>query len=156
MLTENIKNKLLQIIELSNGSIIIVGSISAYLNGIVTGKGIGDIDILTNDIKNLEGLGEIVKFRNNKMIGIEIDRYYIKSDEILIDIFVHPNINGGIKTSIVDGIEIKHQTLEKQIKVLEKILENVKEYKKDSFLPIFEKKLELFNQYITNEYIYNK
>jgi hypothetical protein len=121
---EVIKNKVIEIHQLTEGNVIFVGSISSYFNKIT--NEIKDIDIVLKDktyFSQLEILGEIKSFPNpSNLFGENVERYYIEND-VTIDIFVN---NEATKTEIIniDKHNINIVTLESQINHYKELLQN--------------------------------
>jgi hypothetical protein len=115
-----IKNNIKQINNITENNVIFVGSISSYFNNVETE--VNDIDILLRDIKYLDDLkvfGEVIQStRSEDILGNDVLKYYIKQDNLLIDIFVH-NKEEEILEADLDGIIIKYVSLNSQIKHIE-------------------------------------
>ena len=112
-----VKDIVKQINEITEGNAIFVGSISSYFNILETE--INDVDILLRDTKYLNGLkvfGEVIQStRSSDILGEDVLKYYIKYNDITIDIFIH-NKEEEILEGSLEGIEIKYVSLNSQIK----------------------------------------
>jgi hypothetical protein len=112
-----IKNTIKQINNITENNVIFVGSISSYFNNVETE--VNDIDILLRDVKyvdNLKVFGEVIQStRSEDILGNDVLKYYIKQDNLLIDIFVH-NKEEEILEADLDGVSIKYVSLNSQIK----------------------------------------
>jgi hypothetical protein len=118
-----IKNNIKEINNITQGNVIFVGSISSYFNNVETE--VNDIDILLRDIKYLDDLkvfGEVIQStRSEDILGNDVLKYYIKQDNLLIDIFVH-NKEEEILEADLDGVSIKYVSLNSQIKHIEEFM----------------------------------
>jgi hypothetical protein len=112
-----IKNTIKQINNITENNVIFVGSISSYFNNVETE--VNDIDILLRDVKyvdNLKVFGEVIQStRSEDILGNDVLKYYIKQDNLLIDIFVH-NKEEEILEADLDGVSIKYVSLNSQVK----------------------------------------
>ena len=112
-----VKDIVKQINEITEGNAIFVGSISSYFNILETE--INDVDILLRDNKYLNDLkvfGEVIQStRSSDILGEDVLKYYIKYNDITIDIFIH-NKEEEILEGSLEGIEIKYVSLNSQIK----------------------------------------
>jgi hypothetical protein len=118
-----IKNNIKQINNITENNVIFVGSISSYFNNVETQ--VNDIDILLRDIKYLDDLkvfGEVIQStRSEDILGNDVLKYYIKQDNLLIDIFVH-NKEEEILEADLDGTVIKYVSLNSQVKHIEEFM----------------------------------
>jgi hypothetical protein len=118
-----IKNTIKQINNITENNVIFVGSISSYFNNVETE--VNDIDILLRDIKYLDDLkvfGEVIQStRSEDILGNDVLKYYIKQDNLLIDIFVH-NKEEEILEADLDGTIIKYVSLNSQVKHIEEFM----------------------------------
>jgi len=118
-----IKNTIKQINNITENNVIFVGSISSYFNNVETQ--VNDIDILLRDVKyvdNLKVFGEVIQCtRSEDILGNDILKYYIKQDNLLIDIFVH-NKEEEILEADLDGVLIKYVSLNSQIKHIQEFM----------------------------------
>ena len=118
-----IKNNIKQINNITENNVIFVGSISSYFNNVETE--VNDIDILLRDIKYLDDLkvfGEVIQStRSEDILGNDVLKYYIKQDNLLIDIFVH-NKEEEILEADLDGTVIKYVSLNSQVKHIEEFM----------------------------------
>ena len=112
-----IKNNIKEINNITQGNVIFVGSISSYFNNVETE--VNDIDILLRDVKyvdNLKVFGEVIQStRSEDILGNDVLKYYIKQNDLLIDIFVH-NKEEEILEADLDGVSIKYVSLNSQVK----------------------------------------
>lgn len=112
-----IKNTIKQINNITENNVIFVGSISSYFNNVETE--VNDIDILLRDVKyvdNLKVFGEVIQStRSEDILGNDVLKYYIKQNDLLIDIFVH-NKEEEILEADLDGVSIKYVSLNSQVK----------------------------------------
>ena len=118
-----IKNTIKQINNITENNVIFVGSISSYFNNVETE--VYDIDILLRDVKyvdNLKVFGEVIQStRSEDILGNDVLKYYIKQDNLLIDIFVH-NKEEEILEADLDGVSIKYVSLNSQIKHIQEFM----------------------------------
>jgi len=118
-----IKNTIKQINNITENNVIFVGSISSYFNNVETE--VNDIDILLRDVKyvdNLKVFGEVIQStRSEDILGNDVLKYYIKQDNLLIDIFVH-NKEEEILEADLDGVSIKYVSLNSQIKHIQEFM----------------------------------
>ena len=118
-----IKNNIKEINNITQGNVIFVGSISSYFNNVETE--VNDIDILLRDVKyvdNLKVFGEVIQStRSEDILGNDVLKYYIKQDNLLIDIFVH-NKEEEILEADLDGVSIKYVSLNSQIKHIQEFM----------------------------------
>ena len=118
-----IKNTIKQINIITENNVIFVGSISSYFNNVETE--VNDIDILLRDVKyvdNLKVFGEVIQStRSEDILGNDVLKYYIKQDNLLIDIFVH-NKEEEILEADLDGVSIKYVSLNSQIKHIQEFM----------------------------------
>jgi len=118
-----IKNTIKQINNITENNVIFVGSISSYFNNVETE--VNDIDILLRDVKyvdNLKVFGEAIQStRSEDILGNDVLKYYIKQDNLLIDIFVH-NKEEEILEADLDGASIKYVSLNSQIKHIQEFM----------------------------------
>ena len=112
-----IKNTIKQINNITENNVIFVGSISSYFNNVETE--VNDIDILLRDVKYVDDLkvfGEVIQStRSEDILGNNVLKYYIKQNNLLIDIFVH-NKEEEILEADLDGTVIKYVSLNSQVK----------------------------------------
>lgn len=112
-----IKNNIKEINNITQGNVIFVGSISSYFNNVETE--VNDIDILLRDVKYVDDLkvfGEVIQStRSEDILGNDVLKYYIKQNDLLIDIFVH-NKEEEILEADLDGVSIKYVSLNSQVK----------------------------------------
>ena len=118
-----IKNIIKQINDITENNVIFVGSIAGYFNNVETE--VNDIDILLRDIKYIDDLkifGEVIQStRSEDILGSDVLKYYIKQDNLLIDIFVH-NKEEEVLEIELDGTIIKYVSLDSQIKHMENFI----------------------------------
>ena len=118
-----IKNTIKQINNITENNVIFVGSISSYFNNVETE--VNDIDILLRDVKyvdNLKVFGEVIQStRSEDILGNNVLKYYIKQNNLLIDIFVH-NKEEEILEADLDGAVIKYVSLNSQVKHIEEFM----------------------------------
>jgi hypothetical protein len=118
-----IKNTIKQINNITENNVIFVGSISSYFNNVETE--VNDIDILLRDVKYVDDLkvfGEVIQStRSEDILGNDVLKYYIKQDNLLIDIFVH-NKEEEILEADLDGTVIKYVSLNSQVKHIEEFM----------------------------------
>ena len=118
-----IKNNIKQINNITENNVIFVGSISSYFNNVETE--VNDIDILLRDVKYVDDLkvfGEVIQStRSEDILGNDVLKYYIKQDNLLIDIFVH-NKEEEILEADLDGTVIKYVSLNSQVKHIEEFM----------------------------------
>ncbi len=118
-----IKNTIKQINNITENNVIFVGSISSYFNNVETE--VNDIDILLRDVKYVDDLkvfGEVIQStRSEDILGNDVLKYYIKQDDLLIDIFVH-NKEEEILEADLDGVSIKYVSLNSQIKHIQEFM----------------------------------
>ena len=118
-----IKDTIKKINKITEGNVIFVGSIARYFNDINTE--IHDIDILLRDSKYIDYLkifGELTQStRSADILGSDVLKYYIKQDNLTIDIFVHNKEEEILETNL-DGIIIKYVSLNSQIKHIENFI----------------------------------
>ena len=118
-----IKNNIKEINNITQGNVIFVGSISSYFNNVETE--VNDIDILLRDVKyvdNLKVFGEVIQStRSEDILGNDVLKYYIKQNDLLIDIFVH-NKEEEILEADLDGVSIKYVSLNSQIKHIQEFM----------------------------------
>ena len=118
-----IKNTIKQINNITENNVIFVGSISSYFNNVETE--VNDIDILLRDVKyvdNLKVFGEVIQStRSEDILGNDVLKYYIKQNDLLIDIFVH-NKEEEILEADLDGVSIKYVSLNSQIKHIQEFM----------------------------------
>ena len=109
--------------DVVENNVIFVGSISSYFNNVETE--VYDIDILLRDVKyvdNLKVFGEVIQStRSEDILGNDVLKYYIKQDNLLIDIFVH-NKEEEILEADLDGVSIKYVSLNSQIKHIQEFM----------------------------------
>lgn len=100
MISNLIKEKVIQINQLTKGNVIFVGSLSWVFNGI--DKNVRDIDIILSNkdyLSQFTVFGEIQSSKFPDLLGKDIERCYIISDDITIDIFIHTK---SYETKIVE------------------------------------------------------
>jgi hypothetical protein len=90
MISNLIKEKVIKINQLTEGNVTFVGSLSWVFNGI--DKNVRDIDIILPNktyLSQFKFFGEIQPSKFPNLLGEDIERCYIISDGITIDIFIH-------------------------------------------------------------------
>jgi hypothetical protein len=90
MISNLIKEKVIQINQLTEGNVIFVGSLSWIFNDI--DKNVRDIDIIIpnkNYLSQFTIFGDIKPSKFPDLFGKDVERCYIISDNITIDIFIH-------------------------------------------------------------------
>ncbi len=143
MTSDLIKKKVIQINQLTEGNVTFVGSLSWDLNGI--DKNVRDIDIILTDktyLPKFTVFGEIKPSKFPDLFGTDIERCYIISDDVTIDIFIHTK---SYKTKEVE--------FEKEILKTTTIKGCLKHY--DEWLPILKAQITPENEFYMLDF-YNK
>ena len=143
MISNLIKEKIIQINQLTEGNVTFVGSLSWDLNGI--DKNVRDIDIILTDktyLSKFTIFGEIRPSKFPDLFGTDIERCHIISDDITIDIFIHTK-----------SYETKEVEFEKEILKITTIKGCLKHY--DEWLPILKAQITPENEFYMLDF-YNK
>ena len=143
MISDLIKEKVIKINQITEGNVTFVGSLSWVFNGI--DKNVRDIDIILPDktyLSQFEFFGEIQPSKFPNLLGEDIERCHIISDDITIDIFIHTK-----------SYEIKEVKFEKEILKTTTIKGCLKHY--DEWLPILKAQITPENEFYMLDF-YNK
>lgn len=122
MISNLIKEKVIKINQLTEGNVTFVGSFSWVLKGI--DKNVRDIDIILTDKTYLPQLNFFGEFKSSKfpdLFGKDVERCYIISDDITIDIFIDAK-NYEIKEVEFEKEILKITTIKSDVKFFEQWL----------------------------------